>query len=143
MTVDEFLACSDGRWRHAPPASPSAMERLVEASQFTFPATYLEFLNRSNGGDGFLSVPPYYLRLWPAEEVVGNNLDYQMPEFVPGFFAFADAGGEEFFAFDIRPKGDWRVYAIPFVPMEVASASLVAADFQELLEHVIATPSVL
>jgi hypothetical protein len=60
-----------------------------------------------------------------------------MPEYVPGFFGFGDAGGGEFFAFDTRLPQPWKVYAIPYVPMEEGGAQLVSDSFLELLEHIV------
>ena len=110
---------------------------MAGESGLTLPPEYCEFLTRCNGGEGFLAVQPCYLRLWPAEEVVGNNRDYQMPEYVPGYFGFADAGGGEFFAFDTRGAKPWAIVSIPFVPMEEESACAVADNFAELLSQVI------
>ncbi len=136
MTVTEFIATFEGKWSRVTPASTVAITALVDRSGLRLPADYLEFLSRTNGGAGFLDVQPCYLRIWAAEEVVGNNHDYQMPEYVPGFIGFGDAGGGEFFAFDTRSPQPWRVVSIPFVPMEEASARLVASSFSELLGHV-------
>jgi hypothetical protein len=60
-----------------------------------------------------------------------------MPEFVPGFFAFGDAGGGEFFAFDTRGPRPWPVVSIPYVPMEASSAWSITSTFSDLLDHVI------
>lgn len=64
-------------------------------------------------------------------------LSYKMPEFVPGFFAFGDAGGGEFFAFDTRGPRPWPVVSIPYVPMEASSAWSITSTFSDLLDHVI------
>ena len=137
MIIDTLLSCTDNRWTSAPPATTQALTALAEGSGLTLPADYLAFLERSNGGDGFLDVQPCYLRLWPAEEVLANNQDYAVGEHLPGFFAFGDAGGEEFFAFDLRSPGTCQVYAIPYVPIELRKAWLVAEDFAGLLGHVV------
>jgi hypothetical protein len=136
MTVEEFLATCEGKWSPAPPAPPGALTEMARDSGLSLPPDYLEFLARCNGGDGFLSVLPCYLRLWRAEDVVGNNGDYQMPEFVPGFFGFGDAGGHEFFAFDTRGPQPWPVVSIPYVPMDADEGWAVAGSFTELLERV-------
>jgi hypothetical protein len=134
MTVAAFLAACDGKWSRVAGASPSAIATMVGQSGLALPADYLEFLRLCNGGDGFLDVLPCYLRIWPAEEVVGSNRDYQMPEYVPGFFGFGTSGGGEFFAFDTRGLQPWPVVSIPFIPME---AQLASASFSELLGHVV------
>src|SRR5919108_4703349 len=87
------------KWYTEPPASEAALEQLQQQSKLRLPTDYLDLLRYSNGGQGVLAVRPYLFRLWPAEEVIENNLDYEMPDYVPGFFGFGDNGGGEFFAF--------------------------------------------
>jgi hypothetical protein len=137
VNIDTLLSCTDGRWTAAPPATAQALAALAAGSGLPLPADYLATLARSNGGDGFLDVQPCYLRLWPAEEVLANNQDYAIGEHLPGFFAFGDAGGEGIFPFYTRSPGPWKVYSIPYVPMELRKAWLVAEDFAGLLEHVV------
>lgn len=136
MTPEDFLAKSEDKWTPEPPAPSGAVEAMAKESDLSLPADYLKFLTLCNGGDGFLSVQPNYLRLWAAEEVVGNNRDYQMPDYVPGFFGFGDAGGGDFFAFDTRGSQPWPIVSIPFVPMNPEDAIAVADSFAELLGHV-------
>lgn len=139
MTVAEFLSSCEGKWSSAPPAPPGAVTAMVQDSGLSLPSDYLEFLARCNGGGGFLSVQPCYLRLWRAEDLVRNNRDYQIPDYVPRFFGFGDTGGGEFFAFDTRTPQSWPVVSIPFIPMDAAEAWTVASSFTELLEHVAAS----
>ena len=137
MTIDDFINLHVGRWNPAPPASSIEIDGLKVCCGVSLPPDYLEFLRWSNGGDGFLDVQPNYLRIWPANLVGEYNRLYQMAEFVPGYLAFADAGGHEFFAFDTRESDSWSVYAIPFIPMDVRESLLVASNFSLLLAHLI------
>jgi hypothetical protein len=133
MTSPRFSALEDGRWSPAPPATVGAVAALARQSGVALPPDYLDFLARSNGGDGFLSAQPCYLRLWRAEEVIGYNQDYGIGEYVPGLFAFGDTGGSAVYAFDTRGPQPWPVVAVPFVPMEASAALPVAGSFGELL----------
>jgi hypothetical protein len=137
MTTSAFLATCEGKWWPAPPSPAGAVAAMAQDSGLSLPPDYLEFLEQCNGGDGILAIQPCYLRLWPAEEVIRNNLNYRMAEHVPGFFAFGDSGGEEFFAFDTRGPSPWPIVSIPFVPMDSESACPVAPSLMELLEHVV------
>jgi hypothetical protein len=136
MNNDFREILSNRTWQAKAPASEESIEQLLQRSKLLLPADYLDFLRYSNGGDGFLIVQPYYFRLWPAEQTVDNNLDYQIPDYVPGFFGFGDNGGGEFFAFDTRTAAPWRIYTIPFVPMEESDALGVAEDFLTLVNYI-------
>jgi hypothetical protein len=123
-------------WEAEAPASEEAIEQLLQRSKLPLPGDYLDFLRYSIGGQGFLTVQPRLFSLWPAEQTVDNNLDYQMPDYVPGFFGFGDDGGDEFFAFDTRTAVPWKIYTIPFVPMEERYALYVAEDFLSLVNYI-------
>ena len=123
-------------WDAEAPASEAAIEQLLQQSKLPLPADYLDFLRYSNGGQGLLTGQPRLFRLWPAEKTVDNNLDYEMPDYVPGFFGFGDNGGGEFFAFDTRTAAPWRIYTIPFVPMDERDALYVAEDFLSLVNYI-------
>lgn len=127
---------NNSTWQAEAPASEQRIAQLLQRSKLPLPADYLDFLRYSNGGNGFLIVQPYLFRLWPAEQVVDNNLDYQIPDYVPGFFGFGDNGGGEFFAFDTRTITPWQIYTIPFVPMEASAALDVAQDFLSLVNYI-------
>jgi hypothetical protein len=119
------------KWHAETPASEEFLKQLLQRSSLPLPADYLDLLRCSNGGQGFLTVQPYLFRLWPAEQALDNNLDYQMPDYVPGFFGFGDNGGDEFFAFNTQ----WKIYSIPFVPMEESAARLVAENILSLVDY--------
>ena len=67
--------------------------------------------------------------MWPTVEVLTNNQEYQLPEFLPGFFGFGSNGGGELLALDCRLKQPWPVVMVPFIPLDAAEAQRVAADF--------------
>jgi hypothetical protein len=127
--IQEIL--NDCKWHAEAPASEEVLKQLLQRSSLPLPADYLDLLRCSNGGQGFLTVQPYLFRLWPAEQAVDNNLDYQMPDYVPGFFGFGDDGGDEFFALDTQ----WKIYSIPFLPMEESAARLVAENILSLINY--------
>jgi hypothetical protein len=137
MSLADFFASCDEKWRREEPATTESIAALVEKSGLALPADYLEFLSICNGGSGFLDAQPCYLRIWKAEVVVDYNLGYEMHEYIPGFFAFGDAGGGEFFAWNTRGQQPWPVVSIPYVPMEEKSAWSVANSFRDLLGHII------
>jgi hypothetical protein len=127
--IQEIL--NDRKWHKEAPASEEILKQLLQGSSLPLPVDYLDFLRCSNGGQGLLTVQSYLFRLWPAEQAIENNLDYQMPDYVPGFFGFGDNGGGEFFAFDTQ----WKIYSIPFVPMEESAARFVAENILSLVNY--------
>ena len=66
---------------------------------------------------------------WPAEEVIALNKSYEVEQNVPGFFGIGSNGGGELLAFDARSGKPWEVVMIPFIPMTVEEAIVIAKDF--------------
>ncbi len=65
----------------------------------------------------------------PTADVLANNREYQLTEFLPGFFGFGSNGGGELLALDCRGRPPWPVNMVPFIPLDAAEAQPVAADF--------------
>ncbi len=120
------------RWASAKPATETAIQQLVKGAGVELPNDYLDFLGKSDGGEGELGVKPGWIKLWPAKEVIAANQDYCVAEFLPGFFAFGTSGGGEMFAFDFRQPKTMSVVVVPFVPMEAVDAVRVSRSFSEL-----------
>ncbi len=123
MTEDEHI------WRGREGASYVAIETLRSTAGVELPAEYLELLARSNGGEGDLMAEPGWFALWPAEDVVANNVGYNVGEFLPEYFAFGSNGGGEMFVLERARGRQSPVYSIPFVPMDAKDRMLVAPSF--------------
>jgi len=115
-----------------PPSDAAAIRRFETASGFRLPDGYAEFLQQTNGGEGF--VGNAYLILWRVEELLEMNKAYQVAEYAPGLFLFGSDGGGEAFAFDTRSDAK-PIVTVPFVGMELKLARPVASDFQAFLEE--------
>jgi hypothetical protein len=105
---------------------------LREQASVKLPATYLEQLAVSNGGEGDLGVDPGWISFWPAEEVVKLNDRYCVPADLPGFFGFASNGGGELLAFDTRGGEPFPIVTVPFIPMDPREAVKIAGSFDEM-----------
>jgi cell wall assembly regulator SMI1 len=112
------------------PAAPGSFKSVECDLGLQLPNAYRAFLERHNGGEGF--VGKQYLILWRVEEIVPFNHDYQVNEYAPGIVLFASSGGGEAFGFDMR-SDQLPIVQIPFVGMNVRYAIKVADDFDEFL----------
>ncbi|SRR6266487_5605684 len=113
------------------PAGASSIRQFEMESGFRLPDDYAQFLQQTNGGEGF--VGNAYLILWRIEELLEMNKDYQVAEFAPGLFLFGSNGGGEAFAFDMRSDA-MPIVSVPFVGMELSSIIPIAPDFKAFLE---------
>jgi len=125
---------SDQNWRRELPAKTGTIQTLLLESRFALPEDYLRFLKLSNGGEGELGVEPGWFVLWLAETVIENNDGYEVHKWIPGFFGFGSNGGGELLAFDTRTAQPWKIYMIPFIPMEETEAILVAESFADFIK---------
>lgn len=133
MELRAVVLGGEHQWDGNAPASPGDIADLVAWSPAPLPAEYLELLRLSNGGHASLAGYPSYSRIWPARTVVEYNRDYEVQRWVPGFVGFGDDGGPVLIGFDTRNGLPYPIRAVPFVPLEWASADDVAADFKEFI----------
>ena len=129
MDISHLLEQSGAKWIRCEPASLDSIQHLVDSAALEFPEEYLAFLAYSNGGGGELGVNPGWFQLWPAEEVVDLNQGYEVEMNIPGFFGFGSNGGGELLAFDARQGRPWPIVMVPFIPMRVEEAIVIADDF--------------
>jgi hypothetical protein len=119
------------RWVANPPAPEASIAALAAWWPHQLPRAYLGVLRESDGGHGeFNGTHLTYARLWSAANVVRNNSDYQVQQWVPGLLAIGDNGGCDVAMFDARGDHPWPVLSVPFAPMEMASAVVVAESFE-------------
>ena len=91
-----------------------ALDELRREAGFELPRSYLDLLERDNGGEGTLALAPGRYVLWPAEEVLVLNQGFEVDECYPGLFAFGSDGGQHMLAFDTR-SAPYAIVAAPFV----------------------------
>ena len=125
-----------GIWRGKPPASEAAIHQLTIDSRIALPVSYLNQLRRSNGGEGDIGVEPGWIQFWKAEEVIENNLGYELGECLPGYFGFGSNGGGELLAMKVYDPGRFSIYMIPFIVISEKDAVRIARDFDVLVEAV-------
>jgi hypothetical protein len=133
MTITELVHDSSAIWDREPPASAEVIGKLISESRLKLPEDYLAFLLQSNGGEGELGIQPGWFRIWQAEEVIQAGLEYEVPKYAPGLFAFGGNGGGELLAFDTRCGIPWPVVALPCIGMDAGEAMPVAAHFKDFV----------
>jgi hypothetical protein len=130
MAVDRDRITSN--FRGNAPVTLAEVQNFETSAGLRLPADYADFLQWSNGGEGFIG-PKAYVILWKLGDLVEMNEAYQVSEYAPGLFIFGSDGGGEAFAFDIRTSG-MPIVSIPFVGMDRSLTQVVAPTFNDFLE---------
>jgi hypothetical protein len=134
--IDIAEILKDAVWDPEQPAKPESIQKLVDNAGKELPEEYLALLGYSDGGDGVHGIEPGWLQLWSSADVLENNKDYEIEEYIPGFFGFGSSGGGELLAFDTRRGKPWKIVMIPFVPMSAELAIVIAKDFDEFIRAI-------
>src|SRR5688572_14806924 len=134
--IDIAEILKDAVWDPEEPAKLESIQKLVDNAGKELPEEYLALLRYSDGGDGVLGLEPGWLQLWSSTDVLENNKDYEIEEYIPGFFGFGSSGGGELLAFDTRRGKPWKIVMIPFVPMSAELAIVIAKDFEEFIRAI-------
>jgi SMI1/KNR4 family protein SUKH-1 len=125
------------RFRGNVPASEQAISSFRSISKRELPDEYLRFIQKMNGGEGFVGRSGYLI-LWPIEELLRMNEAYLVEEYAPGLFIFGSDGGGEAFAFDLRDDRK-SVVSVPFVGMDLSLANCIGQSFGEFLSNLSAS----
>lgn len=109
-----------------PPASDAAIRQAEREHGRPLPEDYVELLRIFNGGctQGSLSI-------LGAEDCVQRNMDYEVGQYMPGYFMIGDDGGGTAILLNIR---DRRIYEVDMGVMDERFARLNANSLDELLE---------
>jgi hypothetical protein len=89
----------------------------------------MAFLERTNGGEGFIG--ERYVQLWRAEDLVEVNREYKTAEFFPNLFLIGSDGGGEAYAFDVS-ENEPTVFEVPFIGMS-SDARAIASSFDSFV----------
>lgn len=117
---------------HAP--APRNALSALRIEHPTLPQEYFAFLARHNGAEGVLGVDPGWFIVWPAEEALMATREYQLPEYLPGYFAFGGNGGGELFVFrTLRELHDSSVFMVPAIGMATSELVKVVNSFPEFV----------
>jgi hypothetical protein len=120
-------------WNHWALNGPVTVESLRDVESALgrhLPRGYRDFLQKNDGGEGFIS--DNYVILWKAEELIKFNREYEVEKYAPGLFLFGSDGGGEGYGFDMREQ-DAPVVMVPFIGMSLRYARRMASSFTDFL----------
>jgi hypothetical protein len=114
------------------PSAPESTLTLLRIHHPTLPSEYFDFLAEHNGAEGSLGIDPGWFIVWPAEDALVATSDYQLPMYLPGYFAFGSNGGGELFVFaTIREIHDSSVFMVPAIGKGKEVLVRIASSFAE------------
>ncbi|MBO9128511.1 SMI1/KNR4 family protein [Bacillus sp. 165] len=108
------------------------LEKVEKELNVKFPSDYVEFMIKSNGGEG--NIGESYLRLWKIEELVKGNEDYSVSEFAPGLLIIGSDGGGTAFGYDFREEIPDLV-EVDFIGMDIENPNYRNKYFFEFIEY--------
>jgi hypothetical protein len=114
-------------WHKVQGASPAAIEQLKVAAPCSLPESYLSLLSLSNGGEGPLPVQPWWLCLYPAEEVVQIEQAGTFREFFSKLFVIGGNGGGEAVALDLRGVQPYPLVTFDMINTVLQESVLIIA----------------
>jgi hypothetical protein len=120
------------RFSRNQPADEAAIRTAENDSNSVFPAEYRDFLQFTNGGEGFVGSGSY-AALWRVEEICRFNKEYEVSEYAPGLLLFGTNGGGECFGFDYRSP-DRVIVQVPAIGMSLNDTLVIAPTFHRFLD---------
>ena len=127
-----------GAWRHVGAAASEAdIAALRTVAPPGLPEDYYAFLKSHNGLEGEIESRPYWLQLYPADEVARIERQGTFQDFFPGLFVIGGNGGGEAIAFDLRNGAPYPLVFFDMVNIDLdESIVMLAVSFEALGEMV-------
>lgn len=91
------------------------IEKILKASINTYESVELQF----------------NFDFWEVDDLISLNADYNVDNFIPGFFGIGSDGGGEMLAVELSSG---KIYAIPFIPMDSIDKILIANSIDDLFK---------
>lgn len=114
------------------PASETEIREAEDKLSCYFPASYKEFLQLSNGAEGFVG-DKGYIALWPVEKIEPNRIGFQFDKNLQNLIPIGSNGGSE--AFVIRYLGNSVCFGfIQFSDSDASSFIPLDEDFFQALK---------
>jgi hypothetical protein len=117
------------------PTTLKEIRAVEEQLEIKFPDDYIEFMLRSNGGDG--QINDTYLRLWEIEGIVeANGIEgYSILEDAPGLVVIGSDGGGTAIGYDFRSKHP-KLVEVDFIGLDLDDPFYSTENFIDYIEHV-------
>ena len=129
-------------WQTRAGATTEELADLVAVAGGVLPEDHLSFLRVSNGGEGPLSVQPFWLVLDPAAEVARTLRESTFGAFFPDLLVIGSNGAGEAIAFDLPPGATASVVFFDMTDIDLSeSVQPLAASFTDLLSLVERRPT--
>jgi hypothetical protein len=110
-----------------------SIEKIEEILKIKFPSDYVDFMLKTNGGEGPLG-KENYLRLWKIEELPKHNEGYLVNENAPGLVIIGTDGGGTAYGYDFRKK-EPKIVEIDFIGMDIEEPHYSTYDFLEFIKY--------
>ena len=99
------------------------------------PASYLDFLRWSNGGD--FRTGQCWFHFYPTRELRPLSLGYAVPQYLPGALLFGSDGGDLFYLFDLRQppeQGEYPIRVARSGYLGYEKTAVIATSFLQLCQ---------
>jgi hypothetical protein len=115
------------------PIQKKEILEIEEKLRISFPQDYVDFMLKTNGGEGTVGEDSY-LRLWKIEEIIESNEGYSVEEFAPGLIIIGSDGGGTAYGFDFRSEKPILV-AVDFIGLYIDSPFFRTDNFFEFIKY--------
>ncbi|WP_170169054.1 SMI1/KNR4 family protein [Mesobacillus subterraneus] len=116
--------------------TPVSEKEIIEVEKelnVKFPRDYLDFMQKTNGGEGTIGEVSY-LRIWKIEELAESNEDYEVSEYAPGFVVIGSDGGGTVYGYDFRndiPK----LVEVSFIGLNIDTPNYSTNNFFDFIDY--------
>lgn len=136
MNIAQCISLISSTWHGYQGVSTDVFNKLEPQIQLQLPSDYKEFMCWSNGGEGVF--PAIRLSLWPAEDLVRLNSNYQINRYLGDHvLGIGSDGGPICFLLDYRLGNKPKFSSVNFGDLDPEEIKQIAPSFTSAIEYAI------
>ena len=112
----------------------AAIKKVESKMGIAFPSSYVEFLSRSDGGEG-TDRANCYIYLWRCEDIPQYCKDYSVNRFLPKSIVPFGMDGDCGYFFDCREPGEPKIVSCEFGDLGIDELKNEAGSFAEFIKR--------
>lgn len=111
----------------------TSLKEIEEMIGFNLPYDYNMFIQKYFGYEEFIGKE--YVRLWDADELMEQNLGYDIIANLPMTIGIGGNGASECIAIEMKSKNNYRIVLTPFIDLDKQNHIEIGSSFTDFLER--------
>ena len=132
MTMEQFQQILQKcNWPTRTEEPKTTLKEIEDMVGFTLPSDYSMFIQKYFGYEEFIGKE--YVRLWDVDELMEQNLGYDIVDTLPMTIGIGGNGAGECIALEMTSTNNYRIVLTPFIDLDKQNHIDIGSSFTDFL----------